>query len=183
MPKSKDGHGNTVFTCYGCEAFDGTQTKAIAWRTPDPEDKIDDQYNLFQHLFPKPDSHCCLPSGTEDLSSLCVKAMLSEVAANPTKPIPTIYKTVRSQFTQKMNLDEKLSFLSNLPSYKNTQTKLYKERRKFIPAAPASQVFTYCLFHILLLPARSFCFDSLSDLLLLLPFSCIIAFFLASFFN
>ena len=74
----------------------------------------------------------------EELVRLFRKEVDMEITREPTQPFPALYLKVRSRFSQKLSSDAKNLFLSQIPAYDSLQTSMYRLRRKFIPAAPAT---------------------------------------------
>ena len=62
--------------------------------------------------------------------------MLSKVIEDPTRSALSVYEEVRNSFTQNMESENKLLFLSTFPTYREIQFQMYKERRKLIPPNP-----------------------------------------------
>ena len=62
--------------------------------------------------------------------------MLSKVEQNPLRSAIQIYEEVRNSFTQNMQSEEKVLFLSSFPTFRDFQTILYRKRRELIPPNP-----------------------------------------------
>ena len=62
--------------------------------------------------------------------------MNSLVLADPTRSLVDIYETVRSNCTEDMDSETKISFLQEFPSFRTVQANLYRKRREIIPADP-----------------------------------------------
>ena len=66
--------------------------------------------------------------------------MLSKVTQDPTRSAQSVYEEVRNSFTQNMEAEEKLLFLSNFPTFKDFQTRIYRKRRELIPPNPKTMI-------------------------------------------
>ena len=121
------------FCCSGCEA-DGITLLAYAEKRIIDDDELNDNYELKR--LPTCEQHVCAPSGTEIHKKKCIANMKDLIAIDPTKPITEVYNEVRSNFTRDMELDEKITFLQDLPKFRSIQSDLYKKRREFIPPNP-----------------------------------------------
>ena len=62
--------------------------------------------------------------------------MFEKVSQDPSRSINQIYEEVRNSFTQNMESQEKLLFLSAFPTFRDIQSSLYKKRREHIPPNP-----------------------------------------------
>ena len=102
----------------------------------DPEH---DQYELDMMTVPGVEDHRCGNTGMEEMIKQFRKEVEEEVRREPTQPFPALYLRIRSKFSQKLSVDAKNLFLSQIPAYESLQTSMYRLRRKFIPAAPATQ--------------------------------------------
>ena len=58
------------------------------------------------------------------------------VEQNPSRSAVQIYEEVRNSFTQNMQSEEKVLFLSSFPTFRDFQTILYRKRRELIPPNP-----------------------------------------------
>ena len=62
--------------------------------------------------------------------------MFLKIDQDPSRSINQIYEEVRNSTTQTMTTQEKQSFLSVFPSFRQIQAKLYRKRRELIPPNP-----------------------------------------------
>ena len=62
--------------------------------------------------------------------------MFLKIDQDPSRSINQIYEEVRNSTTQTMTSQEKQSFLSVFPSFRQIQAKLYRKRRELIPPNP-----------------------------------------------
>ena len=119
--KKKDAPDGLVsFCCSGCES-DGKTLLAYADKTRVDEDEVNDEYELKR--LPTAEEHICAPAGTEILKKKCIAKMNEYVEKDPTKPITDIYNEVRSDFTKNMGVDERITFLQDIPKFRNKQSK------------------------------------------------------------
>ena len=111
----------------------------VAVREQIDSDPENDQYELDMLTVPGVEDHRCGNTGVEEMIKQFRKEVEEEVRREPTQPFPALYLRIRSKFSQKLSADAKNLFLSQIPAYESLQTSMYRLRRKFIPAAPATQ--------------------------------------------
>ena len=120
-----------LFSCKLCFEC-GSGTYASALKTKEVNNKP--YYELVQW----PNSHDCVPSTTLLQAKSFLSTVKKLIEKNPTNSIAKCYKDARKSFTLKMTKEEKLSFLSEIPSYDTCNSNLYKFRNHFIPKSPAT---------------------------------------------
>ena len=84
--------------------------------------------------------HRCWADGSQALHRKAIDEMLSKVTQDPTRSAQSVYEEVRNSFTQNMEAEEKLLFLSNFPTFKDFQTRMYRKRRELIPPNPKTMI-------------------------------------------
>ena len=102
------------FCCSGCES-DGKTLLTYVEKQKIDEDELNDEYHLKR--LPTAEEHACAQDWTEILKKKCITKMMVNVEKDPTKPITDIDHEVRSKFTKHMGVDDKITFLQNLPKF------------------------------------------------------------------
>ena len=115
-----------VFSCSGCEKL-GRYLSAIA-------EVEGEEYHLVS--WPRTEDHICWTSGYAEIIQKARDEMNSLVLTDPTRSLVDIYETVRSNCTEDMDSETKISFLQEFPSFRTVQANLYRKRREIIPADP-----------------------------------------------
>ena len=109
-------NGSLIFSCNGCEAqVPKHYLSAIATITEDGT------YELVE--WPRSNDHSCWADGQQVLIRKAREEMLSKVEQNPLRSAIQIYEEVRNSFTQNMQSEEKVLFLSSFPTFP-----LYRKR-------------------------------------------------------
>ena len=127
-----------MFVCTACEKVGKTVSLYAVVTVMDINSKEDDKYELLEEQGEV--DHFCLPNGVEDVARRFKSELLKNVRDEPTAAIPSTYDATRTRYTQRFSdQDEKILFLSTIPSYPAMQNALYNIRREFIPPAPANQ--------------------------------------------
>ena len=62
--------------------------------------------------------------------------MYLEVSRTPTESMQEIYEKVRNKFVSKMDMNRRLQFLQDFPSYRSIQSGLYRKKQEKIPSEP-----------------------------------------------
>ena len=127
-----------TFTCNGCDKLHH-YLPVVAVRERIDSDPENDVYTLDADTLPAFSDHVCSSNGMEEIVNSFRRELESQARSDPTQPFPALYLKVRSAFTQRMSYDEKLLFLTDIPSYDTVQSTLYGLRRDFIPPAPNTQ--------------------------------------------
>ena len=122
-------NGSIIFTCNGCEAMAPKKYLSAITRITE-----DGTYELVE--WPRLKDHSCWADGNQALHRKARDEMLSKVIEDPTRSALSVYEEVRNSFTQNMESENKLLFLSTFPTYREIQFQMYKERRKLIPPNP-----------------------------------------------
>ena len=91
-------------------------------------------YELVE--WPRLKDHSCWADGNQFLHRKARDEMLSKVIEDPTRSALSVYEEVRNSFTQNMESENKLLFLSTFPTYREIQFQMYKKRRELIPPNP-----------------------------------------------
>ena len=126
-------NGSVIFTCNGCEAMaPKTYLSAIARIIEDGT------YQLVE--WPRLKDHRCWADGSQALHRKAMNEMLLKVTQDPTRSAQSVYEEVRNSFTQNMEAEEKLLFLSNFPTFIEFQTRMYRKRRELIPPNPKTMI-------------------------------------------
>jgi hypothetical protein len=68
------------------------------------------------------------------------KRLYACIKENPTMSINQIYKQVQLEFFMALIGDNLLFFQNEIPTYREIQAGLYKDRQQYIPKAPLSQM-------------------------------------------
>ena len=121
--------GLVSFTCNGCETSVPKRYLSAFARV-----KEDGSYELAE--WPRLEDHCCWADGNRALIRKARNEMFEKVSQDPSRSINQIYEEVRNSFTQNMESQEKLLFLSAFPTFRDIQSSLYKKRREHIPPNP-----------------------------------------------
>ena len=108
-----------VFSCSGCEKL-GRYLSAIA-------EVEGEEYHLVS--WPRTEDHICWTSGYAEIIQKARDEMNSLVLTDPTRSLVDIYETVRSNCTEDMDSETKISFLQEFPSFRTVQANLYRKRR------------------------------------------------------
>ena len=80
--------------------------------------------------------HSCWADGNQALIKKARNEMFLKIDQDPSRSINQIYEEVRNSTTQTMTSQEKQSFLSVFPSFRQIQAKLYRKRQELIPPNP-----------------------------------------------
>ena len=126
-------NGSVIFTCNGCEAMaPKTYLSAIARIIEDGT------YQLVE--WPRLKDHRCWADGSQAHHRKALDEMLSKVTQDPTRSAQSVYEEVRNSFTQNMEAEEKLLFLSNFPTFIEFKTRMYRKRCELIPPNPKTMI-------------------------------------------
>ena len=131
--------GDTAyFSCNFCRNDRQGETTAQAIRVEDDDNGIP---NFQLQGWPRDANvHTCHTTGysylVKEFRELCYAAVKND----PTKSILTIYKESRATLSQDMSEDQRKVFFTQLPSYEQINSGLYKYRQNFIPRAPMTFV-------------------------------------------
>ena len=136
--KKRQKANRVTFTCNSCAKLNH-YLPVVAWREVIDSDEENDVYNLDIDTLPAMSDHVCTSNGMEDLVTSFRRQLESEARSDPTQPFPALYLRIRSSYTQRLGYDQRMLFLSDIPSYDTIQATLYKVRRDFIPPAPNTQ--------------------------------------------
>ena len=136
----KSGNVRALFVCTFCEAKKKTVSFNVNVIVHNVDDQEEDEYVLEQDLVVPVENHWCEPSGIEESVQQFRSQLCQQVRDDPTRAMPALYDETRRIYSQRFSdRDEKILFLSSVPTFPSLQTLLYNIRRKFIPPAPASQ--------------------------------------------
>ena len=112
--------GAVFFSCNDCE------TKASKYLSAVAKIKEDGSYELIE--WPRSKDHSCWVDGNQALIKKARNEMFLKIDQDPSRSINQIYEEVRNSTTQTMTSQEKQSFLSVFPSFRQIQAKLYRKR-------------------------------------------------------
>ena len=111
----------------------------MAVRESIDNDEENDVYHLDENDLPDCGEHICTPSGIEYLVKEFKTTLTERIRCDPLQPYPTLYETVRTEYSRKLKYDQRHIFLAEIPTYDSIQRSLYEIRRQYVPRAPLSQ--------------------------------------------
>ena len=85
---------------------------------------------------PSAEDHSCWDDGVQNDIDRARYQMYLEVSRTPTESMLEIYEKVRNKFVSKMDMNRRLQFLQDFPSYRSIQSGLYKKKQEKIPSEP-----------------------------------------------
>ena len=125
--------GLVSFTCNGCETSIPKRYISAFARVNE-----DGSYELVE--WPRMEDHTCWADINKARIRKARNEMFEKVQQHPSKSCLQIYEEVRNSFTQDMDSQEKLLFLSDFPTFRDVQSNLYKKRRELIPPNPKKMI-------------------------------------------
>ena len=125
--------GFVSFTCNGCETSIPKRYLSAFARVNE-----DGSYELVE--WPRMEDHTCWADINKARIRKARSEMFEKVQQHPSKSCLQIYEEVRNSFTQDMDSQEKLLFLSDFPTFRDVQSNLYKKRRELIPPNPKKMI-------------------------------------------
>ena len=77
---------------------------------------------------PSAEDHSCWDDGVQNDINRARYQMYLEVSRTPTEGMLEIYERVRNEFASKMDMNRRLQFLQDFPSYRSIQSGLYRKK-------------------------------------------------------